>query len=416
MRVCLFILLTITTFCYGQQTKDTKESVDPNPDKIRVFIDCQVCDVNDFKQNIQFVHYVRDKRDADVYLMITEIKTGSGFEYTYFITGLGQFSGQTDTLTLNVSSTETAAEAKNQQIKIIKAALVPFILKTPWAGNLEILVSTPKEPVKSRSNWNNWVFDLGLSGYYSWDQNYTERSLWSNFSVTKLNHKIKSEWTFVGKTFGNTYKYDGYVYETENEEFSMNGLLVGSLSDHWSLGFQSKLLYSTYSNYDLSAAFFPSIEYNFFSYSKATRKQLSLLYGIGGTYNEYIDATIFDQKQEVLYSQKLSLAFKLIEDWGNISMGIQGSNYFHDTDYNRLTLSTDTRLRVFKGFFVKMLGGISIIHDQINLPASGIEYEQLLLQQKEILSSYYYWLQLGVSFTFGDIYSSIVNPRFTQLF
>ena len=416
VRTLQFIVaLASFSFCQGQQFVRTNEPGE-TADGIKVLIDCSACDLNDLKQNIQFVTYVRDRKDADVYILVTGIETGAGIEYSYFISGQGKFSGQMDTIRFSISAAQTIVDTKNSQVRMIKAALVPFIIKTPIAEDLEISVREQPTEVSTRNNWNNWVFDVGLSGYYSWDQNYTDKSLWSNFSVTKVNQTIKTEWTFTGKSFGSTYDYDGYVYETENEEVSIDGLLVGALSDHWSIGFQSNALYSTYSNYRLSLSFFPSIEFNIFPYSKATRRQLSFLYGIGGTRNEYIGTTIFDQESELLYSQRLSIAFKLVERWGNVSLGVQGRSYFHDMNYNRLTLSTDTRFRIFKGFFLKGLGGISIIHDQVNLSAAGIEYEQVLLQQKEILSAYYYWLQLGVSFTFGDIYNGIVNPRFTQLF
>lgn len=52
-----------------------------------------------------------------------------------------------------------------------------------------------------------------------------------------------------------------------------------------------------------------------------------------------------------------------------------------------------------------------MVHDQINLPKSGADYEQVLLQQKEMLIAYYY-VSVGFNFTFGAIQNNIVNPRF----
>ena len=292
-----------------------------------------------------------------------------------------------------------------------------YLVRTDSFEDLEIFIDQKKEePPAAEKQWKNWVFDIGLSGYFSWDQNYKENSTWTNLTVVKTNHQLKTEITLTGEFFGNTYKYDNSVYKTQNKDLSAKGLVVKSISDHWSAGFQSGIVHSTFGNYDLSASIFPSMEYNIFPYSKFTRKQLTVLYGIGYTRNNYIDTTIFNHVHENLYSHKLGLAFKVIDKWGNISLALQGSNYFHNWNYNKLTVSTDTRFRLFKGFYLKMLGGISVIHDQINLSASGIDYEQVLLQQKEILSTYYYWFQVGINFTFGDIYNSVVNPRFTQLF
>ena len=47
-------------------------------DKIKVFIDCSLCDIKDIKQNVQFVDYVRDRKDADVFVLITTVKNGGG--------------------------------------------------------------------------------------------------------------------------------------------------------------------------------------------------------------------------------------------------------------------------------------------------------------------------------------------------
>ena len=36
----------------------------------------------------------------------------------------------------------------------------------------------------------------------------------------------------------------------------------------------------------------------------------------------------------------------------------------------------------------------------------------ILLRQRELASGYNYWLNFGVSYSFGSIYNNIVNPRF----
>ena len=49
----------------------------------RVFIDCISCDMDYFRTEITFVNYVRDRKDAQVHVLITTQSTGSGgTEYT----------------------------------------------------------------------------------------------------------------------------------------------------------------------------------------------------------------------------------------------------------------------------------------------------------------------------------------------
>jgi len=38
--------------------------------------------------------------------------------------------------------------------------------------------------------------------------------------------------------------------------------------------------------------------------------------------------------------------------------------------------------------------------------------EEILLRRKELATEYEYSLSIGLSFTFGSIYSNVVNPRF----
>jgi hypothetical protein len=38
--------------------------------------------------------------------------------------------------------------------------------------------------------------------------------------------------------------------------------------------------------------------------------------------------------------------------------------------------------------------------------------EEILLRRKELATEYEYSISVGLSFTFGSIYSNVVNPRF----
>src|SRR5688572_22995017 len=67
---------------------------------IRVFLDCNYsCDESYIKQEITFVDYMRDRRDADVHILLTTQETGGGgTEYTIKFIGLARFNGIEQTL------------------------------------------------------------------------------------------------------------------------------------------------------------------------------------------------------------------------------------------------------------------------------------------------------------------------------
>ena len=56
----------------------------------------------------------------------------------------------------------------------------------------------------------------------------------------------------------------------------------------------------------------------------------------------------------------------------------------------------------------------SRIRDQLSLPARGATDEEVLLRLRRLESSYEYSVSLSLTYTFGSIFSSIVNPRFGQ--
>ena len=67
--------------------------------KPRVFIDCERCDLDFLRDDIAWIDHVRDRAVADVHVLVTAQRTGSGgTEYTANFIGLRQFSGKQDTL------------------------------------------------------------------------------------------------------------------------------------------------------------------------------------------------------------------------------------------------------------------------------------------------------------------------------
>jgi hypothetical protein len=65
-----------------------------------------------------------------------------------------------------------------------------------------------------------------------------------------------------------------------------------------------------------------------------------------------------------------------------------------------------------RGLAFTVEGNVSRLRDQISLPRRGATEEEVLLELRELRSGYQYGLSFGVTYTFGSIFSAIVNPRF----
>ena len=99
------------------------------------------------------------------------------------------------------------------------------------------------------------------------------------------------------------------------------------------------------------------------------------------------------------------------QPWGGLNINVEGSNYFQNFDQHRLELNGDIELRLLKGLFLEIGGGVEFIHDQLHLPREGASLEDILLRRRELTTSYEYEMYIGISYTFGSIYNNIVNDR-----
>ncbi|NOY36273.1 MAG: DUF481 domain-containing protein [Chlorobi bacterium] len=413
MKTVLFLFIVNLALNLNCSAQDTLQTNIGRKDALNIYLDCTFCDRDYIKKEIPFVNYVRDRREAQVYLMITQQPTGSGGdEYTLHYFGQKDFQGMNDTLKYISNANNTGEEIRSGQVRVMKLGLMRYVVRTPLSSEIGITYNAPIEEEVREDKWKNWVFRIGLNGYGNGQKSYQSWILNSSFNVSK----VTSDWK---------YNFDGYYslrhssYEISSETFlderhseSFSGLIVKSLSDHWSVGGNARLSSSTYRNLKLSAYLSPGLEYDIFPYSESTRKQLRILYTPGIEINHYVDTTLYHRIRETLAKQSLQIAFSFKKKWGSVNSNLTLSNYFYDWSENNLSLYTNLSFRVAKGLQIQMGGFASLVHDQINLPKGSATDQEILLRIRELESSYNYFISFGISYTFGSIYNNVVNPRF----
>lgn len=365
------------------------------------------------KKEIPYVNYVRDIKDADVYIINTYQRTGSGgTEYSYFFVGQRSFAGMKDTLSFSSMPSATQDEIRNSQVKTLKLGLMRYVARTPLSKYMSIAFTEPLSETVSTDKWNNWVFRTSVNGYLNGEQSYKSTYLSGDISASQ----VTKDWKI---NLRGRYNVENNVYVIDNEEISSDNtnkyfraLLVRSISDHWSYGGTVEVGSSSYVNERFSKRFMPGIEYDVFPYSQSTRRQLRLLYSAGYSHVNYMDSTIYDKINEGHFMHSFEAAYEVVQKWGTIEVNLDYRNYLHDWSMNNLSLFSYINLRIFKGLSVNFGGGASIVHDQLGLVKSGATREEILLRRKEIASSYNYFTSFGLSWTFGSIYNNVVNPRF----
>jgi hypothetical protein len=156
----------------------------------------------------------------------------------------------------------------------------------------------------------------------------------------------------------------------------------------------------------------PAIEYDLFPYSEATHRQLRALYSVGYRYSNYIDTSIYNLMSEHRFIQALSVAYQVQEKWGSINVSLSGSNYLHDFSKNSVQLDGFLRIRLFKGLSISLNGEVAYINDRLNQRKGELTEAERLLRLKQQATSFEVGASLSINYTFGSIYSNVVNPRF----
>lgn len=365
------------------------------------------------KKEIPYVNYVRDIKDADVYIINTYQRTGSGgTEYSYFFVGQKSFTGMKDTLTFSSIPSATQDEIRSSQVKTIKMGLMRYVAKTPLSKYMNIAFTEPLSETVSTDPWNNWVFRTSINGYLNGEQSYKSTYVYGDISASHVTRDWKINLRSRYNYSQDIFVIDGEDISSHNTNKYISALVVRSISDHWSYGGSFNIGASSYENERFSKRFMPGIEYDLFPYSESTRRQLRLLYSAGYSHVNYMDSTIYDKIDEGHFLHSFEAAYEVVQKWGTIEVNLEYSNYLHDWSMNDLSLYSFINLRIFKGLSVNFGGGASIVHNQLGLVKGGATREEILLRRKEIASQYNYFTSFGLSWTFGSIYNNVVNPRF----
>jgi hypothetical protein len=403
----LLLILFFNSLLSGQIVQN--DTVRKN--SANIFIDCESCDQDYLRDQLTFVNFVREPKDAHVHLLITSQTTGSGgTEYSMLFIGQKEFNGQKDTLTCNARQDATPDEIRKAQVKVIKLGLTRYIAKFPVAGFLEISYNAPQKQAIVEDKWRSWVLQADFGGYASGEDSYDATSLWSSLSAQKVTPDWKIQ--FEAGNYYTENNYKTYDFRTIYRENYFTHKAVKSLDNHWSAGEGLSVSTTTYSNSKLFYSIYPVIEYDIFPYDQSTRKQLRILYGVGYEHADYIDTTIFNKIHEGRYGQKLMVSFQIKQKWGSVTMTARSFNYLDNFSLHNLRLQPEVSWRIFKGLSLTLSGTVGWLRDQIYLPKAGQSYEEILLKQKQLATSYFYNTNFGLTYTFGSIYNNVVNPRF----
>jgi len=400
--------------------RDTSRTADASSGQAPlVYIDCDRCDFNYIRSEINFVNYVRDPEQADVHVFITDERTGGGGrEYAFSFIGQRGYADVDHTLTQSIGRNATWSETRSSINQVLKMGLVPYVMRTPIASGLSISYEEEDGEVAPQQSisdaWDYWVFEV-YAGRVSMglESNQTEfDSRWGFFA-----DRVTENWKIHLRPYFN-FSYDAIDQGNDDPVTSrrhrhgFNSHAIMSLSDHWSAGLFGNYLTRNDRNIDHRFRVNPGIEYSVFPYEDATRKAITFVYRVGYTRADYDEQTIFGRNEETLINQALEASVSTRQPWGDIYTGLAGSHYFHDFSARRLEFFSRVSVRIAGGLSLFVRTDFEMIQDQLSLPAGETSLEDVLLQQRELATDFSLSGSVALSYTFGSEFANIVNTRF----
>lgn len=390
----------------------------PDSSTLRVFVDRCPCRLDYVRTEIPFVNYVRDRTEADVYVLFTDGHTGSGGRsYTIEFLGADRFAGRVDTMRLATPQGATDDERRATIVRYLKLGLIPFLSQTRAVNRLDVDYTGPANAAAAnapppRDPWNYWVFSTGLSGSGSSEQSSKFVAGNSSFSADRTTAQWHLRFYGRGNYAERRFDFsDGSKLTSYTNSYYASAFVAQSRGPHWSLGGTASLNSSTQQNQRDALRLAPAVEYSLFPYAEFMRRQLTASYAVGATATSYYDVTIYGKTRETLFDQSLRVSYDLTQPWGNFALSVSGSQYLHDLSKYAVTTSADGSFRLFRGFSLYFAGNASRVNNQLYLPVGAASEQDVLLELRQLQTSYRLSGRMGVSYTFGSIFNNVVNPR-----
>ncbi len=394
----------------------------------RVFFDCSGprCDSRYYRTEIAWVHWVNDRQDAQVHLIMTSQNTGAGGrEYLLDFAGAGDHADYVDQRRFRSLPTDTDRETLDGIARALALGLAAFAEEAGYRGLVTLQPADRVEEAVERGvvsgdevedPWNLWVFRIETEAGIEGESQSRRTNLEGGFSASR----VTPDWRirFWGDVNHDRYSIDltDGTFEDHRTGWDLASRTVYALLDHWSAGIDLSASRNVNYNQDFRVEASPAIEYSVFPYEEATRRSFTFYYTLGPAYRDYVERTIHGETSETRWEQAMDVRFSQRQRWGNASVNLRGSHFLHDLGQRLVRLGSYLSVRVVRGIELSVSGNVSWVNDQIYLPAGAATDVEALLQLQQRATDFDYGVEIGFEFQFGSIYNNVVNNRFGRRF
>jgi hypothetical protein len=295
--------------------------------------------------------------------------------------------------------------------------LMRYVAATPLGRRVRITVAGEVvAAAPARDPWNAWVFTISASGYLSGESQQHFSSYDGSLSANRTTEGWKIRLSGRGNYGESEFEVDSTLTVTSlRRSYNATALVVRSLGPRLSAGLQFDFQSSTFSNLETSYRLAPALEFDVFPYAQSTRRSFTLTYSLGAASFDYRERTIYDEVKETRPTHTLAVSYSTRQPWGSSSVGLSGRQFLHDASKYSWAASTNASIRLFRGMSLNVGGYYSRVRDQLALPAGTATTEEILLRQRLLRTNFFYGVSFGLSYRFGSIFNTVVNPRLNNL-
>jgi hypothetical protein len=391
----------------------------------KIFINCSSwnCYEDYVRTELSFFDFVRDRFQADVQILVIRQENGAGgANFTLNFIGQNRFKNQNDTLKFSTKRADSDDMIRQKMVQMMKIGLVPYLKSTDFVSSIS--VDLPKRKSENalikNDKWNYWVFTIGAWGNYFAESNSSNYYLVNYLDINRIKPESKIlisgsyDTNFSKFVFQDVDTLGNIVNETikarnENSNFSL--IYAKSLTEHWAVGGYHENWTSVRRNIRFGYTFAPAIEYNLFPNSKNTQKQFRIIFQSGLRGLQLREINDRDKLKEQLWYYRLDANISLVQPWGSVSGRIGGHQFFGEKSLFRINGNINLRWRAFEGFNLDLGANASYIKDQVLFVPKDINRNNVLLGAGILPTNFSFFISGGISYTFGSINNSVVNPR-----
>ncbi len=388
---------------------------------LRLYLDCDWgCDFTFLRSQVTYVNWVRDRRDAEVHILVTIQSGGNSREYTFNFIGLERFEGVDQRLIHTSSFTDTDDERRRGIQRLLELGLVRYVLETPQSEGLVVEFENGEDQGEPHTlvvddPWNYWVYRLRLETDFRSEDRRDSQSYRASASAGRTTDLWRMGMgVFYSYRESNFEFEDGSTFKNVSRSTNYFGQVIRTLAPHWGIGVGASSRESTFLNLDSSYRAAAAIEYNYFPYSESSEREFTFAYFIGGTSLDYEEITVFDKLEETFTDQGAYIAFGTERPWGEAHLDLQYSHFIDDFDRSRIEFSTEIEYHIVRGLSFDVYAGISRIRDQIYLPKGGATDAEVLVARRQLETDVSFRGGIQLRYTFGSIYNNVVNSRLSS--